>query len=71
MIKDKPIRADLGFIKDLDEIKTARMNQGVDHSHSKFERPKPKSDRRLTQAITRHKYWKIIKEDMIFAEMID
>lgn len=71
MIKDKPIRADLGFIKDLDEIKEARREKGVDKPKSRLDRPKTKSDRRLTQAITRHRFWKIIKEDMINAEMLD
>lgn len=65
MIKDKPIRADLKFCKELEEIKLNRLKYGTDRT------PRPKSDRRLTQAITRHKLWQVIKQDMIKAEMID
>lgn len=55
----KNVTARIGedFSKELEEIKDARIEKGIDK--------KRKSTKRLTNLITRHKSWKTIKEDTI------
>jgi hypothetical protein len=60
-MRDKHIRADQEFAKELKKIKLERIKRGLDKEM--------KSDRRLTTAIRRHRFWRDMKEDIIKAEL--
>lgn len=59
--RDKMMRADPDFLKELNDIKIERIRKGRD------KRFKP--DRRITKAIRRHRFWPTIKDDIINSEL--
>jgi len=63
MAKNKLIRADLEFSKELKEINLRRITNGVDKEM--------KSYTRLTTAIRRHPLWQKIKEDIVKSPLTD
>ena len=62
-MKDKQIRVDLDFEKELREMKLNRIKSGVDKQM--------RSDRRLTKAIRRHRLFPKIKNDIIVSPLKD
>lgn len=61
--KNMLIRAHLKFISELEDIKKMRVVKGKDSAS------KPKTNSRLTLALTRHPLFKQIKNDAINAEL--
>ena len=61
MIRNKILRVDEEFAKELEDLKINRIKSGKDH--------KLKSDRRLTAAIRRHRLWPTIRDDILLSEL--
>lgn len=65
-MKDKNIRCDIDFEKELREIIKQRISLGLEQNPYK-----PTSTRRITLAIKRHSLWQQIKQDIIKANLTD
>lgn len=63
--RDKMMRAGLNFDKEIIDIIKRRITLGKDNPL------RPKSTRRITEAIPRHRFWLKIKNDIINNDLKD